>query len=123
MTKLIEKEDEDGRFANAESKEQMKKGRKKFSNIHENDKKDHQHWLEKQVYLNMGTLLLGAAALGIDAVPMEGIDAKALDQEFGLSEKGLSAISIVSLGYRSEDDFNAGLPKSRLAEEDIITVL
>jgi len=101
----------------------MAGGRKLFADIHRNDLNDVRHWNEKQLYLNMGTVLLGAASLGIDAVPMEGIDAAALDAEFGLSEKGLAASAIISLGYRSETDFNADLPKSRLPEDEIFTVL
>jgi len=30
---------------------------------------------------------------------------------------------MATVGYHSESDFNAGLPKSRLAAEDIFTVL
>lgn len=77
--------------------------------------------MEKQVYLNIGNFLLGVATLGIDAVPMEGIDMKALDEEFGLREKGYTAVVMVGLGYRSESDFNANLPKSRLPKEEIFT--
>ncbi|MEY8779824.1 nitroreductase family protein [Allomuricauda sp. XS_ASV26] len=77
--------------------------------------------MEKQVYLNIGNFLLGVAALGIDAVPMEGIDVKALDEEFGLREKGYTSLVMVGLGYRSANDFNAGLPKSRLPKTEIFT--
>jgi nitroreductase/dihydropteridine reductase len=79
--------------------------------------------MEKQVYLNMGALLLGAAVLGIDACPMEGVDVKALDEEFGLRKKGFTALAVVSLGYRKDSDFNAKLPKSRFSEETVITQL
>jgi nitroreductase/dihydropteridine reductase len=79
--------------------------------------------MEKQVYLNIGNLLLGVAALGIDAVPMEGFDAKVLDEELGLRKKGYTAIAVVGLGYRSDNDFNAELPKSRLEEDEIITII
>ncbi|MEP2240013.1 MAG: nitroreductase family protein, partial [Maribacter sp.] len=98
-------------------------GRKLFADIHRYDLKDLPHWMEKQVYLNMGALLLGAAALGIDACPMEGVDVKALDEEFDLREKGYTTLAVVSLGYRKDSDFNAKLPKSRLPEETIITQL
>ena len=46
-----------------------------------------------------------------------------INQEFGLAEKGLKASVIVALGYRSENDFNAKLPKSRLANDVIFTRL
>jgi nitroreductase/dihydropteridine reductase len=60
---------------------------------------------------------------GIDATPMEGFDRDTINQEFGLAEKGLKASVIVSLGYRSENDFNAKLPKSRLPDQVVFTRL
>lgn len=123
MQHLLEQEDHDGRYPNDEIKQSMYGGRNMFTNIHRYELKDLQHWMEKQVYLNMGNLLLGVAALGIDAVPMEGVDMKALDQEFGLREKGLTSVAVVSLGYRKETDFNATTPKSRLPQEEILTLV
>lgn len=123
MLKILEQEDKDGRFAEQQHKDMMHGGRKLFADIHKYDLKDLPHWMDKQVYLNMGVLLLGVAALGIDAVPMEGVDIKALDQEFGLREKGYMPLAVVSLGYKADTDFNAKLPKSRLPENDIITQL
>ncbi|PSW16874.1 oxygen-insensitive NAD(P)H-dependent nitroreductase NfsB [Photobacterium sanctipauli] len=118
---ILEKEDQDGRFADPSFKETVHKGRTMFVNMHRYDLKDVQHWMEKQVYLNMGTILLGAGALGVDAVPIEGVDTKILNEEFGLIEKGYTAVALVSLGYRKDTDFNASLPKSRLAADEIIT--
>ena len=92
-----------------------------FLDLRRYEQKDEPHWLIEQLYLNMGALLLGAATLGIDAVPMEGVNLKALDEEFDLRSKGYTAIAVISLGYRDENDFNATLPKSRLNEETIIT--
>ena len=123
MNKILEQEDKDGRFSAQEFKDQMQGGRKLFADIHRYDLKDLPHWMEKQVYLNMGALLLGAAAIGIDACPMEGVDVKALDEEFDLREKGYTTLAVVSLGYRKDSDFNAKLPKSRFPEETIITQL
>ncbi len=120
---VTDKEDQDGRYANDEFKMQNLGAKNLFTNIHKYDLKDAQHWMEKQVYLNIGNFLLGVAALGIDAVPMEGIDVKALDEEFGLREKGYTALVMVGLGYRANNDFNATLPKSRLSEEEIMTVI
>lgn len=120
---ILDKEDEDGRYAKQEYKDQAYGGRLMFANLHRYDLKDVQPWIEKQVYLNMGSLLTGAAVLGIDACPMEGVDVKALDKEFGLHEKGYTALAVVSLGYRKDTDFNSKLPKSRLPEETIITHL
>lgn len=102
-----------------------KDGRTLFSNIHKELLKDEQHWLEKQVYLNIGQFLLGVAVLDIDACPVEGIDVKILDEEFGLTEKGLTSIATVSLGYRAESDFNdpKKTPKSRLSFDEILTLI
>ncbi|TKB48834.1 oxygen-insensitive NAD(P)H nitroreductase [Ferrimonas sediminicola] len=120
---LLETEDRDGRFAEPEHKEMAHLGRSTFVNIHRFDLKDAQHWMEKQLYLNMGTVLLGAAALGLDALPIEGLDTRVLNQEFDLLEKGYTAVAMVALGYRKESDFNASLPKSRLTEQEIFTQL
>ena len=54
---------------------------------------------------------------------IEGFDPQALDQELALNEKGLKSVVMVALGYRSAEDFNAKLPKSRLAAETVITAL
>ena len=119
---LLDKEDADGRFAEPKFKEQIHQTRKMFLDIRRYEQKDEAHGLIEQLYLNMGALLLlGAATLGIDAVPMEGADLKALDEEFELRSKGYTAVAVISLGYRSEDDFNADLPKSRFDEKTIIT--
>lgn len=122
---IAEAEDQAGRFPNEQIKQMTKDGRTLFVNIHKAMLKDEQHWLEKQVYLNIGQFLLGAAILGIDACPMEGIDAGILEEEFGLAEKGFTAISAVALGYRAETDFNdpAKTPKSRLRLDEIVTMI
>lgn len=120
---VLNREDLDGRFANPEGKAGQGNVRSSYVNLHRYDRKDLQHWMEKQVYLALGTLLLGAAALGVDATPMEGFDFARLDEELGLRGRGFTSVVIVSLGYRSDDDFNAKLPKSRLPAEDIFTFL
>lgn len=125
MKHLLEVEERDGRFPNEEVKQMVYGARNTFADIHRYDLKDLPHWLEKQVYLNMGSLLLGAAVMGIDALPMEGLDMKKLDEEFELRPKGFTAVAVVALGYRKEDDFNipAATPKSRLPEQEIISVV
>lgn len=117
---LLEQEAQDGRFATPEAKAGQHAGRSHFVNMHRFDLKDAQHWMEKQVYLALGTLLLGAATLEIDACPIEGFDAKLLNDVLGLREKGLSAVVLVALGYRSAEDFNASLPKSRLPQSAVL---
>ena len=100
----------------------MNSGRSMFVNMHKHDLKDVQHWMDKQVYLNLGSFLLGLATLGIDATPMEGVETKVLDEEFGLREKGYGSLFVVPIGYSSPDeDYNKSLPKSRLPLSEIIT--
>lgn len=121
LSKLLDQENADGRFASQQAMEGQHKGRSYFVNMHRFDYKDAQHWMEKQVYLNVGNFLLGVSTLNIDAVPIEGFDARILDEEFGLREKGFTSLVIVPIGYRSVEDFNAALPKSRLAFSEILT--
>jgi nitroreductase/dihydropteridine reductase len=120
---LLEQEDRDGRYPSAEAKAAQNKSRNFYVNQHRFDAKDTQHWMEKQVYLALGTLLLGAATLEIDATPIEGFDPRILNEELGLRDKGLTSVVLVALGYRSGEDFNAKLPKSRLPAEQVITDL
>ncbi len=124
LQKVLAAEERDGRFATApDVKAAAHNTRVVYLNEHKYDKKDVPHWLEKQIYLNMGSFLLGAGILGIDAVPMEGINHAVLDAEFALNERDLTAVAAVALGYRADTDFNALLPKSRLAADDIFTVI
>ncbi|MGY0392186.1 oxygen-insensitive NAD(P)H nitroreductase [Bizionia sp. KMM 8389] len=120
---VLETEDQAGRLPTEDIKNGLFGAMNAFTNIHKYDLKDIQHWVEKQVYLNIGSFLLGLASLKIDATPMEGIDVKALDEEFGLREKGFTALVAVSLGFRTETDFNTTdkNPKARLPENEIFT--
>lgn len=79
-------------------------------------------WSDKQAYIGLGTALIAAAELKVDATPMEGFDPKLFDEVLGLSEKGLHATVIVSLGYRDADnDFLASAPKARLPIDEFST--
>ena len=72
-------------------------------------------WSDKQAYIGLGTALIAAAELQVDATPMEGFDPKLFDDVLGLSEKGLHASVIISLGYRdAANDYLASMPKVRL---------
>ena len=118
---VVDQEDADGRFATPEAKAANDKGRKFFADMHRKDLHDDAEWMAKQVYLNVGNFLLGVAALGLDAVPIEGFDAAILDAEFGLKEKGYTSLVVVPVGHHSVEDFNATLPKSRLPQNITLT--
>ena len=123
LQNVLAQEEQDGRFAKPEGKAGQDKSRRGYVDMHRYEQRDIPQWMEKQVYLALGGLLLGAAMLGIDATPMEGFDQRALDQALGLREKGFTSVVLVSLGYRSDEDFNAALPKSRLPREEIFTFI
>jgi nitroreductase/dihydropteridine reductase len=120
---VLEQEGKDGRFRSDEAKAGQDQSRRFYVNLHRHDNKDLQHWMEKQTYLALGTALLGAAAYGLDATPIEGFDPKVMDAELGLRERGYTSVVVLSLGYHSEEDFNAGLGKSRLPATEVFTFL
>ncbi|MFJ3450273.1 oxygen-insensitive NAD(P)H nitroreductase [Pseudomonas sichuanensis] len=120
---VLEQEGKDGRFRSDEAKAGQDQSRRFYVNLHRHDNKDLQHWMEKQTYLALGTALLGAAAYGLDATPIEGFDPKVMDAELGLRERGFTSVVVLSLGYHSEEDFNAGLGKSRLPAAEVFTFL
>lgn len=121
LSALIEQETADGRFATPEARANQYNSRGFYADLHREQLRDAGLWMEKQVYIALGNLLLGAAALGLDACPMEGIDAGAIDTALGLEARGLRCVLLVALGYRSGEDFNAALPKSRLPEAAVIS--
>ncbi|EAA9054176.1 oxygen-insensitive NAD(P)H nitroreductase [Salmonella enterica] len=121
LDRVVDQEEADGRFATPEAKAANDKGRRFFADMHRVSLKDDHQWMAKQVYLNVGNFLLGVAAMGLDAVPIEGFDAEVLDAEFGLKEKGYTSLVVVPVGHHSVEDFNAGLPKSRLPLETTLT--
>ena len=58
------------------------------------------NWNSRQAYIALGFGLVAAANEQVDATPMEGFDADALDVVLGLKEKGLRSTVILTLGYR-----------------------
>lgn len=121
VASLLEQEIMDGRFATEEARQAQSRGRNFYIDRHRFECKDTQCWMEKQVYLALGTLLFGAASLAIDATPIEGFDAGKLDLELDLHKQGMTSVVLAALGYRGADDFNASLPKSRLPEASVIS--
>lgn len=81
-------------------------------------------WTKAQVYLALGNIMHVLARLGIASTPMEGIDAELIGQQFADELDGHVCEVALAMGYHKEgEDFNFGLPKARLAQEDVITVL
>ena len=76
----------------------------------------------KQAYIAFSQAIAAAAFEEIDATPMEGFDANAVDEILNLQEKGLRSCVLLPLGYRdSENDWLVNLKKVRKSREDLIT--
>jgi len=123
LEQLLQQDDLSGRFKDETAKQGQRATREGYVEFYRNELKNLSAWMENQTYLALGQLLFAAGLEGIDATPMEGFDRDTINQKFGLTEKGLKASVIVALGYRSENDFNAKLPKSRLPDDVIFTRL
>jgi nitroreductase/dihydropteridine reductase len=82
------------------------------------------HWTKAQVYIALGNLLHTLARLGIDSTPMEGVDAKLIGEAFKDELDGHVCEVALAIGYHQDGaDYNHGLPKARLALEDIMVTL
>ncbi len=82
---------------------------------------DINEWASRQVYIALGNFLTSAALLGVDACPMEGLDAAAYDQALGIEEEGYHTLCVATAGFRADDDEYARLSKVRFAQSDVIT--
>lgn len=122
LDRLLAQEEADGRFQVPQGKTMQNNTRRYFVGLHRQNQ-TMSTWIERQVYIALGTVLQAAGALGIDACPMEGVDTQAIDAALGLPEQGLRCVLLVALGYHGADDFNAKLPKSRLPETAVFTEL
>jgi nitroreductase / dihydropteridine reductase len=120
---VLAQEERDGRFQIDGAKAGQDKTRRSYVDMHRYELRDVPQWMEKQVYLALGGLLVSAAVMGIDATPMEGFDSRALDVELGLRERGYTSVVLAAFGHRSEQDFNAKLPKSRLTREQFFSFI
>lgn len=79
-------------------------------------------WATKQAYIALGTGLIAAADLQVDATPMEGFNSEKFDEILGLKEKGLKSVVLLALGYRDEEnDSFSKLKKVRLPKEEFVT--
>ncbi|WP_086981352.1 nitroreductase family protein [Vibrio aphrogenes] len=82
------------------------------------------HWTKAQMYIALGNLLHTLARLGIDSTPMEGVDSQLIGEEFKQELDGHVCEVALAIGYHKEsEDYNHGLPKARLAMEQVITTL
>ncbi|MCI6938515.1 MAG: oxygen-insensitive NAD(P)H nitroreductase [Succinatimonas hippei] len=119
LRSVTAKESADGRYSEDRIRDAVDEHRRLFSNMHV-EFGDFNEWTARQTYIAMAALLYGAASMGIDSTPIEGMDYSKCDEILNLKEKNLRSVAIVTLGYRASDDSNASRPKSRLELEDIV---
>ena len=60
-------------------------------------------WASKQTYIALGTAMVSAASQQIDATPMEGFSAPAVNEILELDKYDLHASVILALGYRDSN--------------------
>jgi len=78
----------------------------------------------RQAYIGLGAALIAAAFEEVDSTPMEGFDAKALDEILHLNARGLRSVAILPLGYREKDqDWLVNLKKVRRPLDQFVTVV
>ncbi len=77
-------------------------------------------WAARQAYIALGNLLTSAAVLGIDACPFEGIEPAKYDEILGLKGTGYATVAACPVGYRSDDDKYASVPKVRFDAKDVV---
>ncbi len=76
----------------------------------------------RQAYIGLGAALIAAAFEEVDATPMEGFDANALDKILNLRERNLRSVAIMPIGYRQEDrDWLVSLKKVRRPRAQFVT--
>ncbi|HEX8378830.1 MAG TPA: NAD(P)H-dependent oxidoreductase [Pedobacter sp.] len=82
------------------------------------------NWAARQAYIALGTGLIAAASQEVDATPMEGFNAAALDELLDLPAKGLKSVSLLTLGYReASQDWLLPLPKVRTPKQEFFISL
>ena len=77
-------------------------------------------WAVNQAYLAMGNLMTVCALEHVDACPMEGFEPKKFDQQLNLGDHGLTAVLIMPIGYRAEDDMFSELKKVRRPRSETV---
>lgn len=80
-------------------------------------------WAKNQVYVALGQLMATAAAIGLDACPMEGIVPAEYDKILNLEEQGYTTVLACPMGFRSSEDTYSELEKVRYSAEKLIQLI
>ncbi|MGI2171253.1 nitroreductase family protein [Shewanella sp. MF05960] len=108
----------------AEMFDNMLNGGFTFAEVNTDESGYNGYWTKAQTYIALGNTLHVLARLGIDSTPMEGVDATLIGKEFEQELEGYVCDVALAMGYHMDgEDYNHGLPKARLALEDIFIEL
>lgn len=77
-------------------------------------------WATKQAYIALGTVMAIAAELKIDSCAMEGFDPIGYQKILKLESKNLMPVVILPIGFRSDEEKTASLPKIRKTREEFV---
>ena len=109
------------------TEEQMEAALERYGSFQKNDMKVLESdralfdWASKQTYIALGNMMTGAAMLGIDSCPIEGMNYEAVNEllaSAGLFDPEEYGVSVaVTFGYRAREI----APKSRRPIEDLVT--
>ncbi|WP_245959163.1 nitroreductase family protein [Marinomonas pollencensis] len=92
-----------------------------FAEMNTDEHGNNASWTKAQVYLALGNIMHTLARLGIASTPMEGVDPELIGEKFAAELDGHVCEVALAMGYHKDgDDWNHGLPKARLAMDDII---
>ena len=95
-----------------------------LSSYPQKDAEENFNHAAKQAYIAFANAITAAAFEGVDATPLEGFDANAVDKILGLREKGLRSAVLLPIGYRAEDkDWLVNLVKVRKPMTELVTVI
>jgi nitroreductase/dihydropteridine reductase len=95
-----------------------------FVGLNTDEQGNNANWTRSQAYLALGNTMHAVARLGIDSTPMEGVDSEMISELFAEELGGYECGVALVIGYHhSDEDYNAKLPKSRLATKEVIQIL
>ncbi|TKB47841.1 nitroreductase family protein [Thalassotalea mangrovi] len=95
-----------------------------FVELNMDENGDTSAWTKAQTYIALGNCLHTLARLKIDSTTMEGVDSDLIGQVFAKELDGFVCEVALAMGYHHPtEDYNATLPKSRLAKETIISII
>ncbi len=120
--KVVDKGIEDGRTKPEEREQAF--GGFAFAELNTDETGNTATWTKSQTYLALGNTLHVLARLGIDSTTMEGVDSELIGENFKDELDGYVCEVALAIGYHhADEDYNAGLPKSRLTAEAVMTVI